>query len=99
VRRFAAALVLVIFGSLNAIDGICCPDGCTHDREEFSRPSTPQADEGLCALCAGGLSTDPEELSPAAPAITHVARLAVTNLTEVPPDPPEHPPRSDDYPA
>jgi hypothetical protein len=33
VRRFAAILVLVMFASLNAIDGICCPDGCTHEPE------------------------------------------------------------------
>jgi hypothetical protein len=42
VRRFAAVMVLMIFASLNAIDGICCPDGCTHEEEQSSRPTTPQ---------------------------------------------------------
>jgi hypothetical protein len=94
VRRFSAVLVLTIFASLNAIDGICCPDGCTHEQEQSSRPTAPQANEGICVLCVGGLSTPGSEgLSPAAPVITAVARLAGTTPTDVPPDPPEHPPR------
>jgi hypothetical protein len=95
VRRFAAILMLVTFASLNAIDGICCPDGCTHEEEASSMPSPPQGGEGICVLCVGGLSSPvPESLSPGAPVVSLVARVAATKPHDVPPDPPEHPPRS-----
>jgi hypothetical protein len=94
VRRFAAILMLVVFASLNAIDGICCPDGCTHEQEASSRPSTPQGAHGICVLCLGGLSSPfTEDLSPGVPVISVVARVSETNPNDVPPDPPEHPPR------
>ena len=94
-RRFAAILMLVIFASLNAIDGICCPDGCTHEEEASSSPSLPQGGEGICVLCVGGLNSPaPEDLSPGVPVVAVVARIAATSPHDVPPDPPEHPPRS-----
>ena len=37
VRRLLAAAILILFASLNAIDGICCPDGCTHECESTSQ--------------------------------------------------------------
>lgn len=94
VRRFVAALMLVMFASLTAIDGICCPDGCTHGEEAPSTPSTAQVREGVCVLCVGGLSNPAlEAVSPGVPVITVVSGVAVTNPGDVPPDPPEHPPR------
>jgi hypothetical protein len=50
VRKFAAILMLVIFASLNAIDGICCPDGCTHEEEASSTTSLSQSGDGICVL-------------------------------------------------
>jgi hypothetical protein len=95
VRKFAAILMLVIFASLNAIDGICCPDGCTHEEEASSTTSLPQAGDGICVLCVGGLSSPvPEDLSPGVSIVSAVARIATTNPHDVPPDPLDHPPRS-----
>ena len=94
-RRLAAVLMLVAFASLNAIDGICCSDGCTHELNAFSRPSTPQGGEGICVLCAGGLSSPaPEDLSPGVPVVAVVAPVSMTNPDDVAHEPPDHPPRS-----
>ena len=95
VRRFVAILMLVIFASLNAIDGICCPDGCTHEEAASSTPGTPQCAEGMCVLCVGALGGPVlEDLSPGVPVAAVVARVSVANPDDVPPAPPEHPPRS-----
>jgi hypothetical protein len=95
VRHFAAALMLVVFAALNAIDGICCPDGCTHEEQASSTPSSPRGGEGICVLCVGGLSRPaPEALLPGVPVVSVVARVSATNRDDVPADPPEHPPRS-----
>jgi hypothetical protein len=32
VRRLVAAVVMLVFASLIAIDGICCSEGCTHEQ-------------------------------------------------------------------
>jgi hypothetical protein len=95
VRRLAAILMLVIFASLNAIDGICCPDGSTHEEEASSTPSSPQSGEGICVSCVGGLSSPvPDDHSPGTPVVSVVARMPDTNPHDVSPEPPEHPPRS-----
>ena len=95
VRRFAAVLMLVIFASLNAIDGICCPDGCTHEEETSSTRSPPEGSEGICVLCGGGLSSPvAEDLSPGVPVVSVIGRTPAANPHDVPPTPPEHPPRS-----
>jgi hypothetical protein len=94
VRRFAAILIVVVFASLNAIDGICCPDGCTHEQETSATSRTPSA-EGMCLLCVGGVSNPlPEDLSPGVPVTSLLARVAVTGPDDVPSEPPDHPPRS-----
>jgi hypothetical protein len=95
VRKLAAILMLLIFASLNAIDGICCPDGCTHEQAASSIPSDPESAESSCILCVGGLKSPvQEDQSSAVPVVSIVARVAATNPDDVPPDPPEHPPRS-----
>jgi hypothetical protein len=94
VRRFAAILMLVVFASVNAIDGICCPDGCTHEQTASSSPSGPST-EGVCVLCTGGLQSPGfEDLAPAALAGSDVTRISAAHPNDVPPDPPERPPRS-----
>ena len=55
VRRFLAVAILVVFASLNAIDGICCPDGCTHERESTSQQQSDHAGDGSCMLCLGSI--------------------------------------------
>jgi hypothetical protein len=95
VRRFAAILMLVIFASLNAIDGICCPDGCTHEEEASSTQTPPQGGDAICVLCVGGLSSPvAEDVSPGVPVVSLVARVSATNPHNVSPEPPDHPPRS-----
>jgi hypothetical protein len=93
VRTWAAVLMLVVFASLNAIDRICCPDGCTH--EESASLPTGAATEGACVLCTGGLQS-PVLHNPTFSALvaSDVARIATRSPVDVPPDPPEHPPRS-----
>jgi len=94
VRRFLAAVILVVFASLNAIDGICCPDGCAHERELTSQQQGDQSGDGSCMLCLGGID------SPTAPVLSHAGVL--TNRIGIPPlsshldalaSPPDHPPR------
>ena len=94
-RRFLAVAILAVFASLNAIDGICCPDGCAHERELNSQQQGDQSGDGSCMLCLGGVD------SPAAPVLSPSSLL--TNRVGVPPlrshldalaSPPDHPPRS-----
>ena len=94
-RRLLAAVILVVFASLNAIDGICCPDGCTHDRESTSQQHGDHSGDGSCTLCLGGIN------SAAAPVIAPAGLLATR--VEFPPlmshldalaNPPDHPPRA-----
>jgi hypothetical protein len=85
--------MLVVFAFLNAIDGICCPDGCTHEETASSAPTGRSAD-GVCVLCTGGLQGPVlEDPAPAAIMRYDVTRVAVADPHDVPPDPPEHPPR------
>jgi len=93
VREAVAVLMLVAFASLNAIDGICCPDGCTHEETAASAPSGSSTD-GPCVLCTGGLQGPVfEDLAPAVVIRSDVTRVAAADPNDVPPDPPEHPPR------
>jgi hypothetical protein len=94
VRRFLAAAMLIVFASLNAIDGIWCPDGCTREQ-----PSTTQHDrqssDGICVLCAGGVES--AIMLPPFPSGIVTSRTALSLLThhlDAPADPPDHPPRS-----
>ena len=92
VRRCAAILVLILFASLNAIDGICCPDGCTHDQ---TSPAGDPTSGGACVLCTGGVQSQvADRPSPGVPLSTVVTRVAMMNPIDVSLDPPEHPPRS-----
>ena len=94
VRRFAVVVMLVVFASLNAIDGICCPDGCTHEQTTSSAPIGASTG-GICVLCTGGLQGPVlENRAPTAAVRSDITRIAVPDPLDVPPDPPEHPPRS-----
>jgi len=55
VRKLLAVVILVVIASLNAIDGICCPDGCTHQRESASQQSNDHSGDGSCMLCLGSI--------------------------------------------
>src|SRR6185503_42759 len=55
VRRLLAAGLLVLFTWMNAMDGICCPDGCTHEQQAAQHK--PESVDGICMLCLGGVDT------------------------------------------
>jgi hypothetical protein len=95
VRRFLASAMLIVFASLNAIDGICCPDGCTHEQPATSQHDAHQSSDGACALCVGGVESSivPAPLPSTILAI-RVALPLFTHHLDAPADPPDHPPRS-----
>jgi hypothetical protein len=95
VRRLLAAAVLTVFASLNAIDGICCPDGCTHEQSSTSQHDDRQSSNGACVLCVGGVESS-IALAPL-PSVILTNRIALplfTHHLDAPTDPPDHPPRS-----
>jgi hypothetical protein len=49
--------MLIVFASLNAIDGICCPDGCTHEEASTSQHDDRESSDGSCVLCLGGVES------------------------------------------
>lgn len=84
---------MVLFASLNAIDGICCPDGCTHEEASSDRDS-PQPTDGMCVLCVGGVdNSTPESLTPGAVVVANVLRMVIAAPDDVRREPPDHPPR------
>jgi hypothetical protein len=95
VRRLVAATMFVLFASLNAIDGICCPDGCTHEQASTSQHDDRGASDGSCVLCLGGVESAVPPTPPASVTVTNrfVAPL-LTLHPDAPTDPPDHPPRS-----
>lgn len=94
-RRFLAAAMLILFASLNAIDGICCPDGCTHEEPSPSQHHERQSSDGTCVLCVGGVESSiaPGPL-PSAIVMSRIALPLFTHHLDAPADPPDHPPRS-----
>jgi hypothetical protein len=95
VRRLVAAAVLVLFASLNAIDGVCCPDGCNDERSSTSQHQSQESPDGTCVLCLGGVESA-NATAPAASGILTkgVAPLPATHPLDATADPPDHPPRS-----
>jgi hypothetical protein len=95
VRRLVVAAMLVLFASLNAIDGICCPDGCTHEQASTSQHHDRESSGGSCVLCLGGIeSAVPQAASGAGTVTIRFAPLLFTHHLDAPTDPPDHPPRS-----
>ena len=94
VRRLVAAAMLVLFASLNAVDGICCPDGCTHEQRSTSQHDRESPD-GACVLCLGGVESAVPQVPSASGIVTNrVAPSLYTHHLDAPSDPPDHPPRS-----
>ena len=94
-RRFLAAAMLILFASLNAIDGVYCPDGCTREQPSTSQHHDRQSSDGTCALCVGGV----ESAIVLAPLLSgkvtnRIALPLLPHHLDAPADPPDHPPRS-----
>ena len=95
VRRVVATAVLVLFVSLNAIDGICCPDGCTHEQTSTSQPHDRGSSDGTCVLCLGGVeSAVPQTPTASGIVINRFTPLPLIHHLDAPAEPPDHPPRS-----
>jgi hypothetical protein len=95
VRRLLAAAILMVFTSLNAIDGICCPDGCTHERESISQQHGEHSVDGSCMLCLGGIdSAAAPVLAPSGILTTRVGHSPLRSHLDALANPPDHPPRS-----
>ena len=95
VRRLLAAAIFIIFVSLNAIDGICCPDGCTHELQSPSQQHNPEQTGGICVLCLGGVDSSVRQpLLPPNSITDHVGLPPPVQHIDVPLDPLDHPPRS-----
>jgi len=93
VRRFLAAVLLVLFASLNAIDGICCPDGCTYEQSASAHGT--ESGDGLCVLCLGGVTAPVhQEPTPAGIVSDRAAPSDRAHVPDAPADPVERPPRS-----
>jgi hypothetical protein len=87
--------MLILFASLNAIDGICCPDGCTHEQASTSHHNDRESSDGSCVLCLGGVeSAVPQTPSASGPVTNRLAPLLFIHHLDAPTDPPDHPPRS-----
>jgi len=90
-----AATIFVLFASLNAIDGICCPDGCTHEHASASQHHDRESSDGRCVLCLGAVESAAPPMPSASVTATHrFAGLLLTLHLDAPTDPPDHPPRS-----
>ena len=93
-RRLVAAAMLVLFASLNAVDGICCPDGCTHEQASASQHSDRESSDGSCVLCLGGVESAAPQTLPASGIVTdRFTPLLLTRYPDAPTEPPDHPPR------
>jgi hypothetical protein len=90
-----AAALVVLFASLNAIDGICCPDGCTHEQASPSPQHDRDSSDGTCVLCLGGVeSAVPQTTSAPAIVTNRFTPLLLARQLDAPTEPPDHPPRS-----
>jgi len=95
VRRLLAAVMVVLFASLNAMDGVCCPDGCTREQQSPAQSHSPEASDGNCMLCLGGVDSSARPaLTPGAVATDGVRPPPLAHHINAPADPVEHPPRS-----
>ncbi len=94
-RRLLAAAMLVLFASLNAMDGVCCPDGCTQEQQTPAQSHNPDASDGNCMLCLGGVDSSVRPaLTPGAVVTEGVGLSPLAHYLDAPSDPMEHPPRS-----
>jgi hypothetical protein len=95
VRRLLAAAIVVLFATLNAVDGICCADGCTHEGASTSPHSDRQSSYGSCVLCLGSLEpAAPQAASASGIVMDRCTLHPLARLLDAPTEPPDHPPRS-----
>ena len=87
--------MLVLVASLSAIDGVCCPDGCTHEQESPLQPRNQESANGICLLCLGGLvSAVRQDLSSDGVVMDGIELPPAARHFDAPSKPLDHPPRS-----
>jgi hypothetical protein len=87
--------MLVLFASLNAMDGVCCPDGCTHEEESPAQPHNRESADGTCVLCLRGVDSSAlQDLSPSN-VTDSVGLPPLPHHIDAPSERVEHPPRSE----
>lgn len=84
--------MLVLFASLNAVDGICCPDDCTHEQQSASQQHGPQPSDGSCLGAV--TSTALHALATCGVVSSSVGLPPFRSPLQAPSDPFEPPPRS-----
>jgi hypothetical protein len=95
VRRLLAAVMLALFASLSAIDGVCCPDGCRHEQPSPSQSDSHDGADGICVLCLGGVDSSVRQDLSHCDVVTDSIRLPpLVRHLDAPADTIEHPPRS-----
>lgn len=95
VRRLLGAMMLIVFASLNAMDGICCPDGCTHEEQPAAQQHNPESADGICVLCLGGVDSSAlQDLLPCGIVTDRLGSPPSAHHLDALSDPVEHPPRS-----
>jgi len=93
VRRLLIAAVLVVLTSLNVMDGVACPDGCTHDERSSTTPASSTADRS-CIFCLGGVDTVIQQALCSGRLVTRGVAIPQPRAhLDAPPDPLDHPPR------
>jgi hypothetical protein len=91
VRKLLAAVMLVLFTSLNAMDGVCCPDGCTQEEQPPAQPHNSESADGICVLCLGGVDSSAlQDLSPCGIVTDRVAVPPFAHHLDAPSAPVEH---------
>jgi hypothetical protein len=94
VGRLLATAILLVF-ALNAIDGICCPDGCTHDNQSTVQQHGDLGGAGSCMLCLGGTdSAGAPVLTPSGVLATRIGHPPLRSHLDADANPPAHPPRT-----
>jgi hypothetical protein len=83
-----AVTMLVLFASLNAMDGICCPDGCTNEQQSAPQQHKHDCPAGICLLCLDAVSlTVRLELMPRDVVSDRVDLLPPAHHLDAPSDP------------
>jgi hypothetical protein len=95
VRSFVAVVVMLVFATLIAVDGLCCPDGCTHEQQAAAQQHDQEPGAGSCMLCLGGIdSAAPQALAPSGIVTNRVGPQPSMSHLDAVTNPPEHPPRA-----
>ena len=95
-RRFVAALLVVLIAGLATVDPLVCPDGCTDAASQaFSAASSLSHAPSLCLQCLNAFgSTSWPSFSLSTTIVSTTPGSAAGGIILPPPNTIDHPPRS-----